>query len=152
MAMKDEILANLNRFDNGKEEWCLPPMFWLRAEEMTGYAVFPFGNHFELPVRYCHTTSIFIVEGGKKIGIPVEYCTGYACSNGIWCRHSWVINDEEKTLLEPTPNRYDKYYGVVLDGVEFEEFKEMMEWKKPELVVKDFSIPMEQHTKSNYTV
>jgi hypothetical protein len=124
MVQKAEVISNINPFCD-EPEWCLPPGFWIRAEPMTGYSVYALGKQVGLPARKCHTSVIRIMDNREDT--PLECCTGYAYSSGYWTRHSWVVNRGDMVLLEPTPATFALYYGVILDGVEFEQFKEMME-------------------------
>lgn len=54
-------------------------------------------------------------SGGFKI------VTGYALANGIWFQHSWGLGSRGK-IMETTGNKYDMYYGYVLNGEESHEF------------------------------
>lgn len=54
-------------------------------------------------------------SGGFKI------VTGYALSNGIWFQHSWGLGSTGK-IMETTGNKYDMYYGYVLNEEESDEF------------------------------
>jgi len=54
-------------------------------------------------------------SGGFKI------VTGYALSNGIWFQHSWGLGSTGK-IMETTGNKYDMYYGYILNEEESDEF------------------------------
>ena len=54
-------------------------------------------------------------SGGFKI------VTGYALGNGIWFQHSWGLGSTGK-IMETTGNKYDMYYGYVLNQEESHEF------------------------------
>jgi len=47
--------------------------------------------------------------------------TGYALGNGIWFQHSWGLGSTGK-IMETTGNKYDMYYGYVLNQEESHEF------------------------------
>lgn len=126
---KDTLLSKVSVCES-EPFWCLPPQFWDRARVFDGYTVYPLGDQVGMPVRKCHTSSLKIldVDLSDQPGVILEYATGYAESEGIWYRHSWIVNQNEKILLETTPNTFIAYFGVVLTQKELGEFREMMEW------------------------
>ena len=51
----------------------------------------------------------------------LKIASGYALSNGTWFQHSWGLTSTGK-IMETTGNKYDMYYGYVLNKEESDEF------------------------------
>jgi hypothetical protein len=53
-----------------------------------------------------------------------QYATGFGFyrlpSTNHWARHSWIVNQVDKIILEPTPNYFDIYVGVILTKEELD--------------------------------
>lgn len=96
---------------------------------MDEFTVYPLGRQIGLRIRQCHTSSIRIMEAREDT--PLELCTGYVydIETMVWTRHSWAIHKKDKILLESTPFTFNQYFGVVLTGVEFQQFKEIIAYK-----------------------
>jgi hypothetical protein len=120
---KVAVLQNMNPWTT-EPEWCLPPFFWQRAAPFKGYEVYPLGAQVGMPIKKCHESSLTVMA--NRDDTPLEYCTGYAYGEGTYTRHSWVVHQGDKILLETTPAKFEEYFGVVLTSEEFEQFKEMM--------------------------
>ena len=75
----------------------------------------------------CHRNTAALWLAGKLDAIGTGYCLSYSDWNNDgkqvlgWCRHSWGI--VKGTILETTMTR-DKYFGIVIDGDEADEFAE----------------------------
>lgn len=71
------------------------------------------------PYNDCHRTTANICEVNKQYNA----ITGYALSkDGLWRSHSFMFNSEDNTILEPTPIKRVKYWGVKMSGAEAEKF------------------------------
>ena len=62
----------------------------------------------------------------------IKICTGYSYNEDskVWTRHTWCI-DGDKKVYECTPIVRDKYFGMVLNKEETENF--ISNWKFPEI-------------------
>lgn len=121
---EDQVLVYLQGIEQGESPydfWMLPHDFTSRAEIFNGeYEIYPFGREKMLPFRKCHHTAIRLVELDDTH--RAELATGFAFyrlpRTSHWARHSWVVNKFNGIILEPTPNQYDIYVGVILTAEE----------------------------------
>lgn len=56
-----------------------------------------------------------------------DNCTGYGFADGLWFRHTWVVNEAEKTILECTPNTLCPYFGIILTKEEQQQYGEILD-------------------------
>lgn len=108
--------------------WCLPPRFWKRAAIFEGYDVYPVGNRMGWPVRECHVLSLRLVANNQCSDVDLDVCTGHGFSEGLWFRHTWVVNEAEKTILECSPiHPFEVYFGIILTKEEQQQFGEILD-------------------------
>lgn len=120
------VLTFLQGIEQGSppnDYWLLPEDFISRARVFNAdFEIHPFGREQSLPFRRCHHTTIHIVEMDDTK--RAEYATGFVLyrlpSSNHWARHSWVVNQVDSIILEPTPNEFDIYVGLILNQSELE--------------------------------
>jgi hypothetical protein len=67
----------------------------------------------------CHRNVADRYERFKGGGFKIV--SGYALSDGNWFQHSWGLGPTGK-IIETTGNKYDLYWGYILNSEESEEF------------------------------
>lgn len=66
----------------------------------------------------CHANAAYLSEADEDMRVM----TGYALSkDGVWRRHSWVIDTEDNIFIETTEPR-EKYYGFQMTKEESRRF------------------------------
>jgi len=117
---EDQVWSFLQGIEQGESPydfWMLPHDFVSRAVVYNSqFEIIPFGREKMLPFRRCHHTVMHLIELDDSH--RAEYATGFAFyrlyQSNHWARHSWVMNKVDGIILEPTPNQYDIYVGVIL--------------------------------------